>query len=132
MRNGRRRLRPILRPDRRGFVLAAASKHRAAASFAAVIIHLSPRIAVYYSCTSLSLQPSLSSPDGIEAEQRREGRGGGRRVMNDAIMYNLELSSLFTASSLRAAGRGPAGARGTAEVNLLMRGHGDGKGRAMG
>ena len=38
-----------------------------------------------------------------------EGRGGVRRVMNDAIMYNLELSSLFTASSLRAAGGGPAG-----------------------
>lgn len=52
--------------------------------------------------------------------------------MNDAIMYNLELSSLFTASSLGAAGAGPAGAPGTGEVNLLMRGHGGGCGKTMG
>lgn len=54
--------------------------------------------------------------------------------MDDAIMYNLELSSLFTASSLRAAGGGPAAARGTGsrgEVNLLMRGHRGGAGKAM-
>lgn len=55
--------------------------------------------------------------------------------MDDAIMYNLELSSLFTASSLRAAGGGPAAAGGTGsrgEVNLLMRGLEGGPGKAMG
>lgn len=55
--------------------------------------------------------------------------------MNDAIMYNLELSSLFTASSLRAAGGGPAGPRGRGsrgEVNLLMRGPQGGEGKAKG
>lgn len=83
----------------------------------------------------VSLQRSPSDMNGIEAVRPREGRGGVRRVMNDAIMYNLELSSLFTASSLRAAGGGPAGDPGTGgrgEVNLLMRGHGGGCGKTMG